>query len=163
MTVTHEELAAYADGELEGAEAARVLLAVAASPEMMRTVQRYRALRERIGAEFAPNPEQELPDRLAALLRAPEEQPRVDRQPEPRARLKVAAGQLPPEHPSEQHERAADDTSALSHRRWLILPVILVAAAVAAFLPGRDGQKQGVVAEKQVASASQPDQGIGSR
>jgi hypothetical protein len=38
MTVTPEELAAYADGELEGPEAARVLLAVVARPELMRIV-----------------------------------------------------------------------------------------------------------------------------
>jgi len=135
MTLTHEELAAYADGELEGAEAARVLLTVAANPELMRTVQRYRALRERIGAEFAPNLEQELPDRLAALLRPPEENARRDRRRQPEMHVRRVPQQQRTQRPVPQHEVASDAPPSLSQRRWLIVPVLVAAMAVAAFFP----------------------------
>jgi len=139
MRVTPEELAAYADGELEGAEAARVLLAVAASPDLMRTAQRYRALRERIGAEFAPILDQEVPERLAALLRPPEgeaERPRkrhAEVVPKPRtlgaARLRQAE--------TDRSPRAVPGTGRpLPHRGWLVLPVLAGALALAGFLPG---------------------------
>jgi len=129
MIVTPEELAAYADGELEGAEAARMVLAVAASPELMRMAQRHRALRERIGAEFAPILDQEVPERLAALLRPPIQPAERVSAREPEALARESGAPL-----------ALSNTggAGLPHRGWLLLPVLAAALALAAFYPGGD-------------------------
>jgi len=141
MIVTPEELAAYADGELEGAEAARVVLAVAASPELMRQAQRHRALRERIGAEFAPILDQEVPERLAALLRPPV--PPAERVParEPEA-LALEPG-APLAMPSAGRP-------GLPHRGWLLLPLLAAALGVAAFYPGGDEREPSAPKEQRV-------------
>lgn len=68
MNITDELLAAYADGELEGAEETRVAAAVAADPALARKVEAHRALKARLAAHFAPIAEAEVPPHLAALL-----------------------------------------------------------------------------------------------
>lgn len=68
MTVTREELAAFADGELEPARAAEVAAAVAADPALDAQVRAHRALKERLGAHFAPILDAPLPDELTAPL-----------------------------------------------------------------------------------------------
>lgn len=74
MRVTEEMLAAYADGELEGAERATVEAAIAADPALAGKVEAHRALRARLAAHFAPIAEAPVPGHLAALLQtaAPE-------------------------------------------------------------------------------------------
>ena len=157
MRVTPEELAAYADGELEGAEAARVLLAVAASPELMRTAQRYRALRERIGAEFGPNLDQEMPERLAALLRPPddgaERLPKRGADPSPRI---AGAARLRQAGMARSKQAVASDRGRTSPRRgWLVLPVLAGALALAGFLPGGSARElSGTSEERRVAKES---------
>lgn len=69
MSVTLEELAAFADGELEPARAAEVAAAIAAEPALEAQIQAHRALRERLGAHFAPILDAPVPDRLTAPLR----------------------------------------------------------------------------------------------
>lgn len=68
MNITDDILAAYADGELDGAEAARVAAAVAADPALAEKVAAHRALKERLAAHYAPIAEQAVPPHLAALL-----------------------------------------------------------------------------------------------
>lgn len=68
MSVTPEELAAFADGELSGADEARVAVAVAADPALARQVEAHRALKARLGGHFAPIIDQPVPDRLTQLL-----------------------------------------------------------------------------------------------
>jgi anti-sigma factor RsiW len=164
MTVTPEELAAYADGELEGPEAARILLAVVARPELMRVVQQHRELRARIGAEFAPILDQEVPERLAALLRPPEEQEERDSRREPRgtARARQDSALLTP--PADRNsadpacdtspngEQRSEGREPLPHRRWLILAVVAGALAAAATLPGEWTRKAGLPSEPVAAA-----------
>lgn len=69
MSITPEELAAFADGELDAARAAQVAAIVAADPALEAQVAAHRALRAQLGAHFAPIMEAHVPDRLAALLR----------------------------------------------------------------------------------------------
>jgi anti-sigma factor RsiW len=54
MSVTREELAAFADGELEPARAAEVAALVEGDPALAAQVQAHRALKERLGGPFAP-------------------------------------------------------------------------------------------------------------
>lgn len=65
MTVTPEELAAYADGELTGELAERVANAVAADPALRKQIEAHRALRRALAAHFAPILDQPVPPRLA--------------------------------------------------------------------------------------------------
>lgn len=74
MSVTREELAAFADGELEPARAAEVAAAVAADPALAEEVRAHRALRARLETHFAPILQQPLPERLTDPL-----QPRPDK------------------------------------------------------------------------------------
>ena len=68
MSVTRDELAAFADGELDPARAAEVAAAVAADPVLEAEVRAHRALRARLGAHYAPILDAPLPDRLTAAL-----------------------------------------------------------------------------------------------
>jgi hypothetical protein len=71
MSVTPEELAAFADGELEGVRAAKVAAAVAADPALEAQVRAHRALRQRLRAHFAPILEAPLPGHLTEALQPP--------------------------------------------------------------------------------------------
>lgn len=68
MTVTSEQIAAYADGEIEGVELAQVESAIAADPALARKVELHRALKSKLGAHFAPILEQPVPDHLSEML-----------------------------------------------------------------------------------------------
>jgi anti-sigma factor RsiW len=69
MEMTREELAAFADGELDAARSAEVAAAVAADPLLAEEVRAHRALRARLQAHFAPILEQPLPEGLTDALR----------------------------------------------------------------------------------------------
>lgn len=78
MTPTHqqptpEQIAAFADGQLEGAELERIAAAIAADPALEKQVAAHRALAQRLGAHFAPIAAEPVPNHLAALLKAPQD------------------------------------------------------------------------------------------
>lgn len=68
MIVTPEELAAFADGELDAPREAEIAAVVAADPALMAQVEAHRALKERLGTRFAPIAAEPVPERLSALL-----------------------------------------------------------------------------------------------
>lgn len=68
MTITREELAAYADGELDTARTEEIAAAVESEPELAREVAAHRALKAQLTAHFAPIAEEQVPERLMALL-----------------------------------------------------------------------------------------------
>jgi hypothetical protein len=68
MRVSAEEIAAFVDGELQPADRERVASAIAADPASLREAEQHRMLRAKLGAHFAPLLDQEVPDRLTALL-----------------------------------------------------------------------------------------------
>lgn len=70
MTVTREELAAFADGELGEPRRSQVAAEVAQDQALAAEVERHRALKARLGAHFAPILDQPVPDRLAGLFGA---------------------------------------------------------------------------------------------
>lgn len=70
MTIEPEMLMAYADGELDPLNAKRVERAIAGDPALAQEVERHRALRKRIANSFAPVADEQVPDRLAALLKS---------------------------------------------------------------------------------------------
>lgn len=70
MSVTPEQLAAYADGELDAAMARTVEQALAQSTELQARLAAHRALKARLAAHFAPVAAEPVPDRLTRLLQA---------------------------------------------------------------------------------------------
>lgn len=68
MTVSPEELAAFADGQLDPARSAEVAAAVAADPALARQVEAHRALKGLLSAHYDPIAAEPVPDRFAALL-----------------------------------------------------------------------------------------------
>ncbi|WP_296721625.1 hypothetical protein [Erythrobacter sp.] len=68
MNITDETLAAYADGELDGAEKERVAAAVAADPALAAKIEAHHALKARLAAHYAPLAKEAVPPHLAALL-----------------------------------------------------------------------------------------------
>ena len=73
MSISPEELAAFADGQLEGADEARVSAAVEADPELAKQVAAHRALADKLSGHFAPILDQPVPDKLFAMLTAAQE------------------------------------------------------------------------------------------
>lgn len=64
MTISPEQLAAFADGELDAETARNVEAELAGSPELQADLAAHFALRARLSAHFAPIAEQPVPDRL---------------------------------------------------------------------------------------------------
>ena len=75
MTVTHEDLMAFADGELHGADKARVVAALAAEPDLQVVIDNHRALASRLSAAYAPVLDEPVP---ARLTQAAQTQPSAD-------------------------------------------------------------------------------------
>ena len=69
MELPDELLMAYADGELEVAEHARVAAAVAADPALARRVAAHRALRSTLATSYNQVLDEPVPERLVALVR----------------------------------------------------------------------------------------------
>lgn len=126
MTITPEQLAAFADGELSEAEAREIASAVAQDAELARKVAQHRALREQLSAHFAPIMDAPIPDRLAAALKAPGGQV-----------IDLAAKRL---------ERASKPSPDMSDRQqkswrrwaWIAAPALAASLVVAVLLPRLD-------------------------
>lgn len=69
MTLSPEQIAAYADGQLTGEELTQAKLAIEQDEALARKVAQHRALKEQLGAHYAPVLDQPVPDHLAALLK----------------------------------------------------------------------------------------------
>ena len=126
MNVTREELAAFADGELDPAREAEVAAAVMADPALEAQVRAHRALRERLGTHFTPVFEAPVPERLASLLR-----------PEPQV-IDFATAR-------DKRERAR----TLPRWTWFAGPALAASLALAVFMPrgAGDGYASGDLAE----------------
>jgi len=78
MTIDPETLAAYADGELAPADAAKVEEAIAADPDLAKQVAAHRALRAQLSAHFDPILDAPVPGSLADLLKPRESAQVID-------------------------------------------------------------------------------------
>ncbi|MBS7670157.1 anti-sigma factor family protein [Croceicoccus gelatinilyticus] len=72
MTPTKEELAAFADGQIEGERQEEIAALVAGDPALAAEVARHHALRQKLAAHYAPILEQDLPEAMLAPLKAGE-------------------------------------------------------------------------------------------
>lgn len=81
MTVTDEELMAFADGELSGDEAARVEAAITADPALARRVEAERRLRTVLRRHFDPVTEEPVPDAWKAMIAAAADEDETGKRP----------------------------------------------------------------------------------
>jgi anti-sigma-K factor RskA len=72
MMIEDELLIAYADGECDDADRARVEQALATDPDLRARLEQHRRLAARLSAHYGPVAEAPVPDRLTALLRKQE-------------------------------------------------------------------------------------------
>lgn len=70
MSVTEEELMAFADGELSGADAARVEAAIAADPALAKRIEAERKLRAALRGHLDPVAQEPVPDAWKAMIAA---------------------------------------------------------------------------------------------
>jgi hypothetical protein len=119
VNVTPEELVAFADGELDPTRAAEVAAAVAADPALEAQVQAHRALKEQLGAHFAPFATEPVPERLRSLL-----------EPKPAEVVDFAQAR-------ERRERSR----TVPRWTWFAAPALAASLALAVFLPrGGNGE-----------------------
>jgi hypothetical protein len=121
MTVTREELAAYADGELDAAREAQVAAAVAADPDLKAQIDAHQALKAKLGAHFAPILDAPLPERLTVPLQ---------------------------HRDAEVIDFAAARNRRIARWSWIAAPALAAALALAVFVPrGNDRYASGDLAE----------------
>ena len=130
MTITPEDIAAYADGELSTERRAEIAAAIAADPRLAEQVEQHRRLRAMLSGHYAPIAEQPVPDRLAAMLQAPSQAEVVD----------FAAAR-------ERREQVRQ----VPRWGWLAGAALAASLALAVFLPG--GGNTSPYAEGQLAAA----------
>jgi hypothetical protein len=128
MRISPEELAAFADGELDAARRNQVAALVAADPTLAAQVEAHRKLRAQLSAHFAPVLDEPLPQRLTDQL-APEVEV-----------IDFAAARA-----------LRDSRRRLPRWRWIAAPALAASLALALFAP-RGGDDNGYVSE-QLASA----------
>ena len=130
MTITSEEIAAFADGELSGEREALVAAAVKADSELAQQVERHKALKATLAGHYASVLDQPVPDRLAATLA---ERHQADVVNFTAAREK------------------RESRWRLPHWGWIAGPALAASLALAVFLPGQGGEAPGY-ADTQLAS-----------
>ncbi len=135
MTITPEELAAYADGELSGARLSEVETAVAADPALAQQIAAHKALKAGLGAHFAPILDQPVPDRLTRIISGEKD----SAEPEKVVSLADARGKR-------------DAKLAIPRWGWAVGPALAASLALAVFMP-RGGSEHDDFASPQLAIA----------
>lgn len=132
MTVSPEEIAAFADGELTPTRSAEVAAAVAQDPGLAAQVERHRRLKATLSARFAPILDAPVPDRLSGLL---EQAP-------PNQVIDLTAAR----------QARAERRSWLQRGAWIAGPALAASLVLVLMQPGGDGPREGY-ASGQLAAA----------
>lgn len=130
MTITPEDIAAFADGELSDEREAEIAAAVAADPDLARQVDQHKALKAMLAEHYAPLVDQPVPDRLTAMLAQSQQAEVAD----------FAAAR-------ERWEMRR----RLPHWGWIAGPALAASLALALFLPGMNDERE-VYANTQLAA-----------
>lgn len=130
MTITPEDIAAFADGELSGDRKAEVAAAVAADPALAEQVERHKAMKAMLADHYAPILDQPAPDRLASMLAQSDDAEVVD----------FAAAR-----------EKRESRKRLPHWGWIAGPALAASLALAVFLPGQ-GEESSAFADAQLAA-----------
>lgn len=135
MTITPEQLAAFADGELPEAESQKVAALVAQDTELARKVAAHRALRQRLSAHFEPIMTAPLPESLVARLSQPGSQ--------------VAD--------FAQARQQREQQRSIPRWAWIAGPALAASLALAVVLPGRDDPETTLVGGQSYAAGPLAD------
>ncbi len=130
MTITPEDIAAFADGELSGERETQVAAAVKADSELAQQVERHKALKATLAGHYAPVLDQPVPDRLAARLAERHQADVVD----------FAAAR-----------EKRESRRRLPHWGWMAGPALAASLALAVFPPGQ-GVEAPAYADTQLAA-----------
>lgn len=131
MSITREEIAAFADSQLSPEREAEIAAAIEDSPVLAEEVAKHRALKAMLQGHFAPIADEPVPERLAAMLR-----------PEPQAEvLDFAAA-----------SRRREEKRRIPRWGWVAGPALAASLAIAVFLP-RSGDAPDGYADAQLAAA----------
>ncbi len=130
MSVSEEELAAFADGELSGADKQRLAAAVEADPALAEKVARHVQLKQMLGSHYAPILDEDVPDRLADMLKPKGE---GDGSGSDAAEVVDLASRRTDPAPL----RPANDN--LRRWGWIAAPALAASLALALFLPQSGG------------------------
>ncbi|NNC53990.1 MAG: hypothetical protein HKO08_13205 [Erythrobacter sp.] len=130
MSITREEIAAFADGQLPPEREAEVAAAVASDPTLAEEVAKHRALKAMLQGHFAPIAEEPVPENLAALLR-----------PEPQSEVVDFAAA----------REKREQKRKLPSWGWVAGPALAASLAIAIFLP-RGNETTDSYADAQLAS-----------
>lgn len=130
MTITPEDIAAFADGELSGDRKAEVAAAVAADPALAEQVERHKGLKAMLAGHYAPVFDQPVPDRLASMLAGSRDAEIVD-------------------FANAREKR--DSRKRLPHWGWIAGPALAASLALTVFLPGQ-GEESSAFADAQLAA-----------
>lgn len=131
MTITREDITAFADGQLSPEREAEVAAAVATDPALAQQVAAHRSLKAMLSGHYAPIAEQAVPDRLAAMLAAPREAEVVD----------FAAA-----------KERREERRRLPRWTWVAGPALAASLALAVILPRGGGEEASPYADAQLAS-----------
>lgn len=110
MSVTDEELMAFADGELSGADAARIEAAIAADPALAKRVEAERKLRATLRGHLDPVMEYPVPEAWKAMIAAAAKEDAAN----DHKVISLAAAR------AEKAEKAAREARAKAHARPLL-------------------------------------------
>lgn len=130
MTITPEDIAAFANGELSDEREEEIAAAVAADPALARQVNQHKALKAMLAEHYAPVLDQPVPDRLTAMLARSQQAEVAD----------LAAAR----------ERR-ETRRRLPHWGWIAGPALAASLALALFLPGTNDETE-IYADKQLAA-----------
>ncbi|MGE5953144.1 MAG: anti-sigma factor family protein [Qipengyuania vulgaris] len=130
MSVTREELAAFADGQLDAAREAEVAALVATDSALAEEVERHRSLKAMLAGHYAPIAEEPVPGRFAEML-APKQKAEV---------VSFAAAK-------ERHE----ERRRIPRWGWVAGSALAASLAIAVFLP-RGADEVSPYADAQLAA-----------
>lgn len=135
MTISENELAAFADGQLAPVDAERVKQALAVDPGLAERLAAHQDLKARLASHFAPILAQDPPDRLTALLQSSD------------AVVNLA---------SAREERAK--RARLPRWTWIAGPALAATLLIAVFVPGSEDTSVSHVSYADAQLASVLDQ-----
>ena len=130
MSITPEDIAAFADGELSPGREAEIAAAVAADPDLARQVSLHKSLKEMLVEHYAPALDQPVPHRFAAMIAQSQQAEVAD----------LAAAR-------ERRETRRQ----LPRWGWIAGPALAASLALALFLPGTNDETE-VYADTRLAA-----------
>ena len=143
MTVTDEELMAFADGQLSGEDAARIETAIAADPALAKRVEAERRLRAVLRGHFDPVVEEPVPAAWTTMIAAVARDDESEKRPKV---ISLAAFRAKKAEKAAREKRNASDARPLA-QRWGT-GIAIAASLVLGLFVGTQVTFKGPVTEK---------------